>query len=110
MLEEQLAQHAPVIRVVPDHLHRHHFRVSEDRVLVRIEREGAAIERKVELLVEPCVRSKRLSGEVFRDELGDIGVGDRDEVAARRVERIEEHARLARERPARAREHLLAAI
>ena len=53
---------------------------------------------------------ERLAGAIVRDQLGDVGIADRDEVAAGRIERIEEHARLARERPAIAREHLLAAV
>ena len=54
--------------------------------------------------------AERLARAIARDEVGDVGVGDRDEVAARRIERIEEQAGLAGERPAIGREHLLAAV
>src|ERR1019366_9888563 len=50
------------------------------------------------------------AGAVARDEFGDIGVGDGDEVAARRIERVEEEPGLAGDRPALAREQLLAPV
>jgi hypothetical protein len=109
-LEEELAQHAPVVRVVPDHLDGQHVRVAEQRVLVPVQRHRAVAEGHEELLVEARVRGKRLPGAVVRDELGDVGVGDGDEVAARRVERVEEHPGFAGHRPALAREDLPAAV
>jgi hypothetical protein len=51
-----------------------------------------------------------MAGAVVADQVGDVGVGNGDEVAARRIEGVEEQARLAGQRPALAREHLLAAV
>jgi hypothetical protein len=48
--------------------------------------------------------------QVARDQVRDVRVADGDEIAARRIERIEEHAGLARQRPAIGREYLLAAV
>jgi two-component system nitrogen regulation response regulator NtrX len=65
----------------------------------------------VEDLVEHLgVRGEGLAGAVALDELADVGVGDRDEVAAGRVERVEEKARLAADRPAPRREDLPATV
>ena len=63
------------------------------RVLVRVQRQRALVEREVELLVDVRAAADRLAGAVARDQVGDVGVGDRDEVAARRIERIEEQRR-----------------
>ena len=98
--KKNCAQHAPVVGVVPDHLDRQHLGVAEDRVLVGVERERALVERVEDLVVDLRVRLERLAGAVARDQLADVGVGDRDEVAAGRIERVEEQARLAGERPA----------
>ena len=57
-LEEELRQHAPVVGVVPDHLHRQHLGVAEHRVLVGVERQRALVERVVDLVVELRVRTR----------------------------------------------------
>jgi hypothetical protein len=43
--------------------------------------------------------SQATAGAIERNQLGDVGVGDADEVAAGRVERIEEQPGLAGQRP-----------
>ena len=54
LLEEELAENAPVIGVVPDHLGRHDLGIAEHRVLVAIQRERALVEREVDLLEDAC--------------------------------------------------------
>ncbi len=110
VLEHQLAQHSPVIGVVPDHLHRHHFGIAKDRVLAAEQAHGVFVERAVQLLEQARVRPQRFVGAIQGDQFGDIGVGHGDEVAARRIERIKEHARLAGECPAVTRVQLLATV
>src|SRR5689334_1625901 len=60
ILEHELAQHAPIERVVPDHLDRHDFGVAEYRVLIAIKRQRVLVERHVELLVHARVGTNRL--------------------------------------------------
>src|SRR3546814_7861437 len=90
-------------------LDRHHLRVAEQRVLVLEQRHGGLVEREVQLLVDVGVRRPVAAGAVARDQVADVGVGDGDEVAARRIERVQEQPRLPGQRPAVA-EHLPAAV
>jgi hypothetical protein len=110
VLAEELAEHAPVVRVIPHDLDGQHLGIAEHCVLIRVERERAAIEGEIEMLVQARIGRDPFAREVLRDQLGDVGVRDGDEVAAGRIERVEEHARFAGQRPARAGKHLLAAV
>ncbi|EFF45365.1 hypothetical protein XAUB_05260 [Xanthomonas citri pv. aurantifolii str. ICPB 11122] len=92
---EQRRQQRPVIGVIPDHLDRHHLLVAEQRVLILIQRQGVFVEREIQLLVQLHIRAERFAGAVAADQFADVGVGDGDEVAAGRIERIQEHARFA---------------
>ena len=96
-------QHAPVVGVVPDHLDRQHLGVAEQRVLVVVERAACSRRTRGRSARRAAACALRAAGRRGRArQLGDVGVGDRDEVAARRIERIEEQAGLAGQRPARA--------
>src|SRR3546814_14888783 len=62
------------------------------------------------ILVDLRVRLDRFAGAIHRHQFAHIGVAERDEVAARRIERIKEQPGLAGQRPAVGREHLFAAV
>ena len=99
VLKEQLREYAPVERVVPDHLDRQHHGVAKQRVLVGIERQRVGVERLEQLLVDLRVRTDRPARAVAADQLGDVGVADRNEVAAGRIKRVEKDPRLAGQGP-----------
>ena len=99
-LKEELAQDSPVVGVVPDHLDRHDFGIAEQRVLILIKRKRAFVEGTIELLIDARPAADMLAVQIAFDHIDDVRVADRDEIAARRIERIEEHTCFAGERPA----------
>ena len=108
LLEEHRRQHAPVVGVVPQHLQRQHLGVAEQTVLVGVQRQRAVVESAQHLVEYLRVCGQGQAGSVACDELADVGVGDGNEVAARRIERVQKAPGLAGQRPAPRRQHLFA--
>ena len=84
--------------------------MAEHRILALVQRQCVAVERKIQLLVDACLAGDVFAAAVTRDQRGDVGIADRDEVAARRIERVEKQSGVPGQRPAIARENLLAAM
>ena len=110
ILEKELRQDAPVIGVVPDDLNRQDLGIAEQGVLVDVKRQRAVVKGMKHLVkhLGPC--AERLACTVDGDQLGDVGVGNGNEVAARRIKRVQKQTRFPGERPALVGEYLLAAI
>ena len=110
LLEKQRAQDTPVIGVVPDHLDREYFRISEHRILVPVKRQHAFIKREIEALINPGACLDRFSSAITRHQIDNVSIGDRNKITTGRIERIEKYSRFTGQCPALAGEYLLAAV
>ena len=103
-MEEQERERREVRRVVVQELRDHHLRVAEQLVLVAVQVSRGVEQLQVEDVVEIGQLGDVLAVEVALDQVAAERVGEADEVGPRRVQRVEERARLADQRPAVGRE------
>ena len=99
-LEEQQRRDAPVARVVPAHLRRHHLRVAHHRVLAVVQPDERIEQAQIRRVERLGARRDVLASRVADDEVGHGVVAHRDEIRAGRVEGIREDAGFSDHRPA----------